>query len=207
MTIYIGSAEIQGDQIVIQSPVGFNSVEAVRLTNYSGDAIIVRNIQGDGLSAEYLMPYQQMVYSATNVSNIPTLFGLVLGTALPTDSVLVEWSTAADDDFIGTYPVTLTQAPIITPSNQYAFSKYITLAANASHTEDANSTRASATIVNHGPGQIYWGGSTQAVDNTFPPIDVGSARTINNGAGLTVLADGSGASVELFADGVSAVII
>lgn len=119
MTVYLGSASFQevGDQFEISSPVGFDSVEAVRITNFTVDALILNNIDGQSNSVEYLMPFMQMVWPIKNVQKLPTMRGLQLGADIKTERILVEWSTDADTDFIGTYPVTLVVPPVAKPSD------------------------------------------------------------------------------------------
>lgn len=109
MSIFLGEATQQGTSFTITPPRGFNGVEAVRLTNYTGEVLILSNISGVGQNDEYLMPLQQMVYHTANVSNVPQVKGTLLGNPFLTSALFVEWSDDAEQDFIGTYPVTLSQ--------------------------------------------------------------------------------------------------
>lgn len=114
MTVYLGAATFnqQGDSLVVQPPVGFNTAEAIRMANYTVDIIVLKNIGGNNVSdTQYLPPATQMVYPIKSFQQNPTFFGIQLGPDLPNEQVLVEWSDDPLEDFQGTYPYALPLNP------------------------------------------------------------------------------------------------
>jgi hypothetical protein len=201
MAIFLGSAEFdqQGNTFLIQPPTGFGSVEAVRISNYTGDALILTNIVGEGSDQQYLMPFQQMVYPFENVRAIPTMTGLQFGDGINTEAVLIEWSSDPDSDFPGTYPVTLTEATFAAST---AFSAATTVVGANDQVEiTANASAINRTVVNLGAGVIYLGASAGATvpDDCFT-LSPGAGITILNNAPIWVTADGTGATFTVIGD-------
>lgn len=183
--IILGSASIQGNtvQIDTKTVAGFGSVQAVRLTNYTADALILTNINGTGQSQEYLMPLQQMVYHTLNVSTIPTVIAQSLGTAFDVAALFVEWSTDPTIDFIGTYPQQVTQVPVILPppaaatkvnTGTYIFPDTVTI-----YTIPANAKRVDITVTNQSTNgaDIAVGGSGTPDFATSPVLSPGQSIT------------------------------
>lgn len=195
--ILLGSATIVGAQVVIQPPTGFSGVQAVRLTNYTADVIILQNITGTGEgSQEYLMPFQTNVYKVDSVRTPPTATGKSLGVAFGSSSLLVEWSTEPTADFPGTYPSALTEAPVA-PSN--STDGVVVMAANATGNIAAGS-RLSTTFYNNGTGVVYWSTNSATVlgAGTSAQLASGAGVTISGGPKVFLKADATGASVSFF---------
>ena len=115
MTVYRGTAAIVGQYVQINAPQGFGAIDGLRLTNYTGQTVLVNDIASTGQSQEYLFPQQQMVYHTRNISNPPTAQGFLTHAAFAPNLLYVEWSDDSINDFIGTYPAFL-PAPIAAPN-------------------------------------------------------------------------------------------
>jgi hypothetical protein len=200
--IILGSATITSAGVVIQAPSGFNTVAAVRLTNYSGDVITLQNITGEDQSEEYLMPLQQMVYPSHNIRNIPTLVAMSLGNDVVIETVLVEWSTDPLTDFQGTYPVALTEVGVsfLIPDAVASAGNVLDLAATGTTYDIAgNSFRHSVTVINNGTTNIEWS-SADSGWGTNAIILPGSSRTLNSGIPLYFRTDAADGTLEWFTD-------
>lgn len=178
MTIRLGSATFDAAKDIVtidtRGVAGFDTVKAVRLTNYTADAIVLTGISGlDPNSVEYLMPLQQMVYHTDNISSVPVLKGLQLGTDLNAAAVFVEWSTEPELDFIGTYPTQVSAIPIVvgiatiintSVIGTAAAGGLFTGSAGVTRTVPSNAKRVSITLINQSTGaqNIYFGGSSNA---------------------------------------------
>lgn len=199
--IVLGSATVEGSDVVIDPPVGqFGGVKAVRLTNYSPDAIKLGNVTGKNAGGqEYLMPFQQNVYGIESVRNPPTALGVVLGSGFNTESLFVEWSTEPEIDFPGTYPTALTQAPIV-PAASTADGVVVMAAGANGQIPAQNGT--DLTFYNNGTGVVYWSRDSSTVlgAGTSAQLAVGSGVTVGAGNIVYLKADASGASVSWFAD-------
>jgi hypothetical protein len=114
MTVYRGTAVIAGQYVQINAPQGFGAINGLRLTNYTGQTVLVNNIASVGQSQEYLFPQQQMVYHTRNISRPPTAQGFLTHAAFSPNLLYVEWSDDSINDFIGTYPAFL-PAPLASP--------------------------------------------------------------------------------------------
>lgn len=197
--IVLGSATLIGSSVVMKAPVGgFGGIKAVRLTNYTGDAIILQNITGSSPGAqELLMPFQTNVFPCDNIRDAPTAVGVTLGSTFATASLFVEWSDDPIKDFPGTYPSQVTQAPI-NPSN--ASDGVVVMAANASGQIAANPLRLQTTFYNTGPGVVFWSQKSTTVlgAGTSASLPVGAGITLDGGQSIFLKADGSGASVSFF---------
>ena len=116
--IRIGQTSQQGSGLVLLPvPAGFDSVHAVRLTNYTTKPILLTNISSVEQSQEILPPLTAMVYKSPNTSDYPRMTGVAVGAvaaatpAAIAAGVLVEWASDAVNDFLGTYPYSLSQLP------------------------------------------------------------------------------------------------
>lgn len=108
--ILLGTLVVNADgSVTLPPPAGFNTVQAVRLSNYCNGALIVGNI-GTSNQQLLLMPVQQNVYAAPNTTQ-PLKLSSLSGTDTPAGiaaNVLVEYSTEPNVDFAGyTYPAQL----------------------------------------------------------------------------------------------------
>lgn len=117
MTIKIGSVSVDpgGNRATIVIPTGFDTTQAIRLSNYLGAVAQINNVQSYQQGAEYLHAGTQMVWRSPNVSS-PITVTLVptypAGATPPTlaqlaNSLLVEASDDPENDFTGTYPYPL----------------------------------------------------------------------------------------------------
>ena len=195
--IVLGTATVQGNAVVITPPEGgFGGIKAVRLSNYTSDALILTNISSDSPGQEYLMPFQQSVYHIENVRTPPKVVGVTLGSSFSTASLLIEWSTEPLTDFPGTYPTAISQAPI-NPTT--ATDGVVVMGASATGQIPA-SARLSTTFYNVGPGVVYWSvnSGTTLGPTTSASLPVGSGVTIDGGGIVYLKADSSGASVSYF---------
>lgn len=108
--ILLGKLTINNDgTVTLPPPAGFNTVQAVRLSNYCNAALVVSNI-GTTNQQLLLMPVQQNVYAAPNTTQNLKLASLTGADSAATiaASVLVEFSTEPDVDFAGySYPAQL----------------------------------------------------------------------------------------------------
>jgi hypothetical protein len=198
MSIVLGAAVLTGNAVTITPPEGgFGGVTAVRLSNYTGDALIVTNINSESPGQEYLLPFQQNVYHIENVRTPPKVVAQVLGSGFPTQSLLVEWSNDPLQDFPGTYPASITQAPINPANTQDGV---VVMAANANGQIPASTSRLSTTFFNTGPGVVFWSTKSTTVLGaaTSAQLPVGAGVTLDGGAVVFMLADASGASVSWF---------
>ncbi len=187
MTIRLGQATVNGSTVQIKAPGGLGTFQAVRLTNYTSVILIINGIDSDDPgSQEYLLPLQQNVYRTNNVSNIPTVTGLVTGGVEQLATVLVEWSDNPLRDFPGVYPTAI-GLPTSTP----AFSTGTTFVENAAqvYTIPANPLRARLVIKNistsqevlppDGSSGPYWGATdTSAVP---PPANYLKQMVLSTG--------------------------
>lgn len=154
--ILIGSTKVVGQQLQLVPPTGFNSVQAVRLSNFADNPVILNNVSGIDQSQQYLMPVQCMVYSSSNVSNPPTIQPTGTDTAAGiATKVLVEWSTDPQTDFQGTYP-----APIMVPAD---------VVAQAIFAQGVPNVLTETTLFN----------GTVAAGNTIAPIPVSGYASID----------------------------
>lgn len=199
MTVYLGSAVVQGSYVVIQAPEqGFGGMKGCRMTNYTADAIILNNITGDTPGAqEYLMPFQQAVYKVENVRQPPTAQGVVLGSAFAASQLFVEWSDDPLTDFPGTYPTIVAQAPI-NPAN--TTDGVAVLGGGAAGTVPASTNRVQTTFYNTGPGTVYWSQHSATVlgAGTSASLPPNAGVTLDGGQTVYLKADASGASVSFF---------
>jgi hypothetical protein len=113
MTLYRGTAVLNGSNVLITPPQGFGAINGLRLTNYTGETLLVNNISSTGQGEEFLFPQQQMVYHTRNISAAPTAQGFFTHTAFPPNRLFVEWSDDSINDFIGVYPAILPQENFI----------------------------------------------------------------------------------------------
>lgn len=215
MTVYLGTGTFNkaGNYFEIASPQNFNSLYAIRLSNLTGDVLIVKNIQSTGQSTEYLLPYQQNVYKTENLSAIPKFTGLYLGNSVDTAALLVEWSDEPDTDFPGTYPVDVAIAATITSGvGLWTFTDdYLadggtdgcpyTVSGGAgtsgfTYTPGFGFVALSTTIVNTGTGDILFARSASGAGlGIGVPITEGSSLTFDNGASFwLVYSDPAGSS-------------
>lgn len=187
MTIYLGEvdANLVSNQFQLKPPLGFSAVDSLRLTNYTGDVIVIRNIQGDGQSSEYLMPYMQMVYRTVNTSAIPTFAGFVLGNGVNPNLVLAEWSTEGNQDFIGTYPLAVAVPPIVSGSgSNWTGNTTTVVAAGGVQSVPTDLARLSTTIINNGPAAIT---VESSLDATFVILLPHASMSYGNGAGALLI--------------------
>jgi hypothetical protein len=108
MTIRLGESTVSGTNVELKAPGGFGTFQAIRLTNYTANVLIITGIDSDDPgSQEYLLPLQQNVYRTNNVGNIPKVTGINLGALTAVPTVLVEWSDNPLKDFPGIYPTAI----------------------------------------------------------------------------------------------------
>lgn len=107
--IVVGTAVVNAStgKVELIAPMGFGTARGVRLSNFTGDTLILTDISGTSQSQEYLAPQTQMVYPTANVGNTPFVLGYSYPPSQVAANLLVEWSTDPDADFIGTYPASL----------------------------------------------------------------------------------------------------
>lgn len=107
--IIVGTAEVNSStgQVELIAPMGFNTAEGVRLSNFTGDTVTITGINGRDQSQEYLAPQTQMVYATANIGATPTVIGFTYTAEQIAANLLVEWSTDPSNDFLGTYPTAL----------------------------------------------------------------------------------------------------
>lgn len=199
MTIRLGASTFNqnNDTLEIQPPAGFNTVNALRITNYTVDVLILTNIMGNNNSdRQYLMPLEQMVFAVENVQTLATMQGLQLGADIEQERVLIEWADNGLDDFEGTYPVFVTILPQFTDTNWQGDTETIDMA--GSLTVPANPRRQSTTIVNE---------STTAVLTVKPStggngvlVQPLAAMTYNNGSEAVVTTDTDDTTVSWFGE-------
>jgi hypothetical protein len=120
MTIRLGEAIVQGTGVRLKAPGQFGLFEAVRLTNYTANVLILNGIDSDDpADQQYLLPLQQNVYKTSNTTNVPEVVGLSLGALTSVPTVLAEWSDNPLKDFPGTYPTAIglgVATPALTPA-------------------------------------------------------------------------------------------
>ena len=116
MTLYRGTAVLNGSNVQIQAPQGFAAINGLRLTNYTGETLLINNVASTGQGEEYLFPQQQMVYHTRNISAAPTAQGFFTHAAFPPSRLFVEWSDDSINDFNGTYPAFLPQGSFVNES-------------------------------------------------------------------------------------------
>src|ERR1035437_5611859 len=118
MTLYRGSARIVGNRVQIIPPQGFGAINGLRLTNNTGQLLLVDNISSTGQGEEFLFPQEQMVYHTRNISRAPEAFVYCSGIGFTPGNLFVEWSDDAVNDFIGTYPYAVPTETLINPALQ-----------------------------------------------------------------------------------------
>lgn len=195
--IVLGTAVVRGNVVSITPPEGgFGGIKAARLSNYTGDVLILTNISSDSPGQEYLMPFQQSVYHIENVRTPPKVVGVTLGSTFSTASLLIEWSTEPLIDFPGTYPVGIAQAPI---NPTIATDGVVVMAASATGQIPAG-PRLQTTFYNTGPGVVYWSVNSATVlgPTTSASLPLGAGITLDGGVVVYLKADSSGASVSYF---------
>lgn len=102
-----GSATVANGVVKLVPPAGFNSAQAVRLANFLATPVVLTNLDGQGQSQQLLMPVQQNIYAAPNISNPATVTDSagVASAATIAANLYVEWSTDPQTDFAtGVYP-------------------------------------------------------------------------------------------------------
>lgn len=226
MTIFLGSTSFdeQNDKLVIKPPFGFNTIQGVRIANYTVDVLILQNITGDNLSdRQYLPPATQMFYPIRNAQDYPTMDGLQIGPDLPNEQVLIEWSDDPDNDFLGTYPYALPLNPDSFASGNQAYN--VRYEGNATPddglhysgggagtpTVDASSldmnalpARLAATIVNEGTNDLYYSKDGGFGVGAYTTIVPGASLTIGNGSHVTIHAengmDDAGTILSIFGE-------
>lgn len=184
MAVVLGQAVQQGSAVVITPPEGgFGGIEAVRLSNYTSDALILTNIDTDRPGQEYLLPFQQNVYRQKNVRQAPQIEAVILGNDFQTSSVLVEWSTEPLADFPGTYPVELTPAltsGVAAPA--WENHGLHVLDDGTTYSIPAEPRRVSLTIINHGPAPVQLSHADNSWPHPHKVMAVGEGRTIDTTA-------------------------
>jgi hypothetical protein len=107
-----------GNRVQIIPPQGFGAINGLRLTNNTGQLLLVDNISSTGQGEEFLFPQEQMVYHTRNVSRVPEAYGYFSGIGFTPGNLFVEWSDDSVNDFIGTYPYAVPTETIINPALQ-----------------------------------------------------------------------------------------
>lgn len=197
MSLVLGKAVLAGNAVTLSPPEGgFGGITAVRLTNYTGDVLILTNISSDSPGQEYLMPFQQNVYHIENVRTPPQVVGQQLAAAFATATLLVEWSNDPLKDFPGTYPTALTQAGIIS-SAAPKFNVAAVAIPNdaATHTIPANGARTSMSFFVDGANAVEWNDADSGW-GTNPQVQVGSGRTVDTTQAVYLRAVGGATSVQ-----------
>ena len=116
MTLYRGTAHAIGDFVTIDPAQGFGAINGLRLTNLTGETLLINNVSSTGQGEEFLFPQMQMVYHTRNISARPRAQGYYSRDGFPPTQLLVEWSDDSINDFIGSYP-TFIPAGLISPQN------------------------------------------------------------------------------------------
>lgn len=223
MTIRLGATTFnqENDTLVIKPPTGFNGANALRITNYTVDVIILQNITGTNPGdRQYIMPFQQTVFEIETVQDYPTMKGQQLGVDIPQEQVLVEWADNGLDDFEGTYPTQVTVSPFFPTDGlgTYLFSMdegsfgdsggetpAVVLGGNAHIRYPQSTSRLGATIVNWGPDTIFFTNTVAALGTVaVVPIGPGASMTIGNGGEVVVGFDDSVSQFSVFGDQVQA---
>jgi hypothetical protein len=96
---------------------GFGAINGLRLTNLTGETLLIDNVSSTGQGEEFLFPNMQMVYHTRNISARPRAQGYYTRNSFPPTQLLVEWSDDSINDFIGSYP-TFIQASGINSNSQ-----------------------------------------------------------------------------------------
>lgn len=116
--IRIGTTQAQGNgNVIIPPPAGFDTVHAVRLTNYTTKPIVLTNISSVEQTQEILPPLTAMVYKSPNTSDFPRMTGVAVGAvaaatpAAIAAGVFVEWASDPVNDFLGVYPYSVAVVP------------------------------------------------------------------------------------------------
>lgn len=185
MAIVLGTVD---DNFNIVPPQGgFGGIDGCRLSNYTGDALIITNIDTERPGQQYLMPFQQMVYKIENLRQAPSLDALTLGQDFSTSDVLVEWSTEALHDFPGIYPCTLVQAALAGSAAPAWENHQLAVPADGTTVSIvADARRISMSFMNDGTEKLMW----SYADNGWggsggggrPSLDVGSGRQLDTKA-------------------------
>jgi hypothetical protein len=189
--IILGSAKVtaNGQTVTIARPPGSEGpnspYQAVRLTNFTSDVLVLTNIGGTVQSQEYLAPLATMVYHSEPSGPIPTIVGQALGANLPLTAVLVEWSTDPDNDFIGTYPYTNPVLPAASQASAPFFNMgLVTLTTHGDPYEiNPNPSRLSLTMVNEGAAVVNVYNNVGLAGHPFP-IAPGGSLTLNTTQGV-----------------------
>lgn len=195
MSVVLGQATVSGSKVNFTPPEGgFGGILAVRLGNYTGDVIVLTNINSDSPGQEYLLPFQQNVYHIENVRNPPTAVGIALGANFATASLLVEWSTDPLHDFPGTYPTSLTQAGVLsTAASAWSVNELAVPNSATTVTIPANSLRTSLTVFVDGANAVEFS-NVDSGWGTNPQIAAGTGRTIDTTAAVFFRHTGATAS-------------
>jgi hypothetical protein len=195
VSIVLGKATLTGNAVTLSPPEGgFGGITAARITNYTGDVIIITNISSDSPGQEYLMPFQQNVYHIENVRTPPTAAGVQLGAAFATATLLVEWSNDPLKDFPGTYPTALTQAGIISSAApKFNVAEVAIPADAATHTIPANPARTGLSFIVDGANAVEWN-DVDSGWGTNPQAASGTGRTVDTASAVYFRATGGVAS-------------
>jgi hypothetical protein len=195
MTIRLGEAIVQGTGVRLKAPGQFGLFEAVRLTNYTADVLILNGIDSeDPADQQYLLPLQQNVYKTSNTSNIPEVIGMSLGGLTSVPTVLAEWSDNPLKDFPGTYPTAIGLG-IATPAVTVAREATGFITAGVTYTLAGNPFRKRVTLFNAGdfetadfaPLPVVSGLEWSSADSgwgTNPVIAQGDSRVVETTAPL-----------------------
>lgn len=115
MSIILGTITVLNGKAIINAPQGFDTLLAVRVTNGNATKVVrLNNINGTGQSQELLFGCQQMVYKSPNISAQPYVDLLTnLDPTAAAGNVYIEWSSDPATDFLGTYPFSISQGPVV----------------------------------------------------------------------------------------------
>jgi hypothetical protein len=195
VALVLGKATLVGNAVTLSPPEGgFGGVTAVRLTNYTGDVLIITNISSDAPGQEYLMPFQQNVYHIENVRTPPQVVGQQLGATFATATLLVEWSNDPLKDFPGTYPTALTQAGIISSAApKFNVAELAIPGDSATHSIPANGARTGLSFVGDGTNAVEWNDADTGW-GTNPQVAAGTGRTVDTASAVYFRAIGAAAS-------------
>jgi len=104
VTLYRGTAHDIGNFVTMDPAQGFGAINGLRLTNLTGETLLIDNVSSTGQGEEFLFPNMQMVYHTRNVSARPRAQGYYTRDSFPPSQLLIEWSDDSINDFIGSYP-------------------------------------------------------------------------------------------------------
>lgn len=198
MTVFLGQATLSGNTVQIEPPLGFGAVDSVRLTNFTPDVLILTNINGRESSQEYLMPLQQMVYRTQDVTQIPTITGVALGSSFPVSQVFVEWSNNGLVDFPGTYPIEVTEPAT---SSQSWVAGVVTLTdTGITYTIPGDPLRQSTTVINSGSTTLNFLPTDGPWIAPVPSLVAGASFTLRNGAEIYLRTEAAGGQATYFGE-------